>query len=205
MSDAETGQILANTNIPGLDIPDALGRMGNSPKLYMRIIHSYVTNMPANLEELATDKINAETLPDYAIKIHGAKGSCYGIGANVIGDKAKALEMASKAGDLDACLAGNDDFIASTLELLKALEELEATVEGAANSGGTAQSEKPDATKLAALLAATQSFDIDQMTKLVEELASVQYASGGDVVKKIKDSFEAFDYQSIEETIAAYL
>ena len=204
MSDVETGQILAETNIAGLDIPEALARMGNSPKLYMRIIHSFIVNMPGNLDELATDKINAETLPDYAIKIHGAKGSCYGIGANSVGDIAKSLEMAAKADDLEACQQGNDAFISGAQDLLKQLAELEARVEGAA-SGGVSQVDKPDANKLAALLGATQNFDIDQMSKLVEELSNAQYASGGDVVKKIKESFDAFDYQAIEEAIGAYL
>ena len=204
--DNSIDQILAETTIPGLDIPDALGRMGNNSKIYLRIIHSFVTNMPGNLADLATDSINKETLADYAIKIHGAKGSCYGIGANAVGDLAKALEMASKVGDLDTCLRDNNGFITSTEQLLKDLEALEARIETLeSGGGGKAQSDKPDTLKLQALLAATQNFDIDEMTRLVEELTSTQYAQGGNVITKIKESFDAFDYQTIEETIAAYL
>lgn len=197
--------ILAQTTIEGLDITEALGRMGNSGKLYMRIIHSFITNMPLNLEELQTSDITAETLGDYAIKIHGAKGSCYGIGANTIGDIARTLEMAAKAGDLDTCLQQNDSFIQGTNELLVQLKELEAAIETAQAGEGIAQQDKPDAAKLAALLAATQSFDISQMNTLVEELTSVQYASGNETIAAIKQSFEAFDYQAIEEAITAYL
>lgn len=204
MPDEATGKVLAEATIMGLDIPEALARMGNSPKIYMRIIHSFITNMPGNLEELATDSINAETLPDYAVKIHGAKGSCYGIGANAVGDKAQALERAAKAGDLEACLSDNDSFIASALELVKALEELEAKAE-AAEGGGMVQADRPDTGALSLLLAATRDFDIEQMGRLVEDLTGREYAADGDVADRIKDSFDAFDYQAIEEAIADYL
>ena len=206
MSDV-INKVLTQTNIAGLDIPDALARMGNSGKLYMRIIHSFVTNMPGNLNDVATSTITADTLADYAIRIHGAKGSCYGIGANTVGDMAQSLEMAAKACDLETCQRDNDSFIASTNELIEKLQDLENRIEAAENSagGGKAQVNKPDPTKLAALLAATQSFDIDQMNQLVEELGSVTYEQDGDVIEKIKESFAAFDYQTIEETVAAYL
>lgn len=207
MSDTVIDQILAKTNIAGLNIPDALARMGNSAKLYMRIVHSFVVNMPKNLDDLATTTINAETLSDYAIKIHGAKGSCYGIGAQAIGDVAKSLEVAAKAGDLTTCLRDNDSFVVGVQELIKALERLEARVEAAKNGTGKggAQAEKPDTDKLAALLTATQSFDLEQMNSIIEELSNVRYEQDSEIVSKIKESFEAFDYQAIEETIFAYL
>jgi len=197
-------QLLAETTIAGLDIPDAISRMGNNPKLYMRIIHSFTTNMPNNLVELATSSITADTLHDYAIRIHGAKGSCYGIGANAVGDVARDLEMAAKAGDLVTCQRDNDAFITGTQELLGKLEALEARVEELENSaGGKPQAEKPDALKLKALLAATQMFNIEEMSRLVEELSSIKYAQGDEMIAKIKTAFEAFDYQTVEETILA--
>jgi len=205
MSSTAADQVLAGAVINGLDIPEALARMGNNPKLYMRIIHSFTTNMPSNLESLATSTINEATLPDYAIRIHGAKGSCYGIGANAVGNLAKDLEMAAKAGDLDACLRNNDTFILHTQELIKELRALEARIEELENgAGGRPQADRPDAQKLRALLAATQEFNINEMGRLVEELVSVQYLNGSDEVKKIKNAFDAFDYQVVEETIASY-
>jgi len=206
MSSTAADKVLAEAAIPGLDIPEALARMGNNPKLYMRIIHSFVTNMPANLESLATSTITGDTLNDYAIKIHGAKGSCYGIGANAVGDIARDLEIAAKNGDLATCQRDNDNFILATQELLKELRALEARIEELENSaGGKNQAEKPDAQKLRALLAATQSFSITELGRLVEELTSMQYLQGSEAIMKIKTAFEAFDYQTIEETIAEYL
>ncbi len=202
---AKTESILAETTIDGLDIPDAMARMGNSAKLYLRIIHTFITKMPENLEGLTTESINADTLSDYAIKIHGAKGSCYGIGANEAGDIAKMLEMAAKAGDLDTCLRKNESFLLATRELIEKLTCLEARVKEAESNDGRTQEARPDEVRLAALLAAAQAYDIDQMTKLVEELSNVSYTSGGEVVSQIKESLAAFDYQAIIDAITAYL
>ncbi|MDR2672046.1 MAG: hypothetical protein LBC35_01865 [Coriobacteriales bacterium] len=195
-------QVLANTQIAGLDIPEALARMGNSSKMYLRIIHSFITNMPNNLEELST--VTAETLNDYAIKVHGAKGSCYGIGANACGDKARALELASKAGDLDTVLRDNGAFLESVRSLVRELEKLEAAVADAENTGvDKTVAVRPDPITLSALLAATQAFDIDQMQGLIDELTAMDYQQDGDVITYIKERFEAFDYQAIEEKIVA--
>ena len=197
-------KILADTQIPGLQIAEAMGRLGDSASLYLRIIHSFVTNMPHHLSELSAP--SAETLNDYAIKVHGVKGSCYGIGANCCGDAAKDLEMAAKAGDLDTVLRDNGALLNSLRALLVELEKLEATVaaaEGAESSSGLADS--PDPAILQALLDATQAFDIEQMQKLIDELSSVNYRSGGDLVAYIQERFGAFDYQAIEDNINARL
>ncbi|MDR2035200.1 MAG: hypothetical protein LBP91_00780 [Coriobacteriales bacterium] len=206
MSDAVINRILAETAIPGMDIPEALSRMGNNPKLYMRIIHSFTTNMPSNLAEIATSGLTAATLTDYGIRVHGAKGSCYGIGANAVGDFAKRLEMAAKSEDLQTCLRSNDDFIAETRRLIVQLEALEAKVTALENpQEDKPQAIRPDLRKLDKLLSATQRFDIDEMGRLIDELTSKEYVQDGDMVQKIKSGFEAYDYQYIEEILIAYL
>jgi HPt (histidine-containing phosphotransfer) domain-containing protein len=197
-----TERVLTQTTIEGLDILEALGRMGNSSKMYLRIIHSFITNMPKTLNELAA--VTPETLPAYAILVHGAKGSCYGIGANLCGDLAKNLEMASKAGDWDTVQRDNDGFLASVRSLLVALEQLEAAVEAAEQDEAVVITAlRPDPLKLSALLAATQDFDLEQMQELLDELTAVTYEQGGDVTAALKESFAIFDYQAIEETIIA--
>ncbi|MDR3135829.1 MAG: hypothetical protein LBU07_00065 [Coriobacteriales bacterium] len=198
-----TARVLASACIPGLDIHDALTRMGNSTKIYMRVVHSFTQNMPANLEAL--ESVSADTLADYAIRVHGVKGSCYGIGANSCGDAAKELEIASKDGNIDAVVRGNDGFLQLMRSLLLELGKLEtevAAAEADEEGGSPNLAQRPDPEKLAALLAATQSFDIDQMQTLLDELDAVRYQSGGDLIVYLKDRFAAFDYQAIEDKIA---
>ncbi|MDR2714877.1 MAG: hypothetical protein LBB42_05100 [Coriobacteriales bacterium] len=224
--------ILANTNIEGLNIPEALGRINNNSSIYMRIIHSFTQNMPDMLEELS--KVTEADLPDYIIQVHGAKGSCYGIGATACGDAAFALEMASKAGDWETVARDNGAFIALSQELVEKLKELEACVEqaqsgagagaggvadggvagggsGAAGGSGTeadAVSEAAatpavlDTEKLAALLEATKDFDYEKMESLVEDLEKQRYANGDEIVPWLREQLDKFSYDTIIERLS---
>ncbi|MCL1891470.1 MAG: hypothetical protein FWG00_05610 [Coriobacteriia bacterium] len=216
--------ILANTNIEGLNIPEALGRINNNSSIYMRIIHSFTQNMPDMLEELS--KVTEADLPDYIIQVHGAKGSCYGIGATACGDAAFALEMASKADDWETVARDNGAFIALSHELVEKLKELEACVEQAqsgAGAGGVADggvagggsgaeaAAVPEAAatpavldteKLAALLEATKDFDYEKMESLVEDLEKQQAANGDEIVPWLREQLDKFSYDTIIERLS---
>ena len=219
MSDIDT--ILSRTSIEGLDINDALSRVNHSGKIYLRIVHSFSQNMPKMLDDLAT--VSKETLPDYAIRVHGVKGSCYGIGAVACGDAAFALEKASKAGDWATVERDNGTFIALVKKLITDLEALEARVEAspapasgtaadndsfdgeglaAAGSGsscgeGLASEAQPDAAKLAALLEATKNYDLKLMRSIIEDLESSTCSQGSELVTWLREQLNNFAYDKI--------
>ncbi|MDR2491949.1 MAG: hypothetical protein LBD25_00570 [Coriobacteriales bacterium] len=120
--------ILGETRIEGLDIAQALGHLNHSAKIYLRVIRTFNKAMPALLDELAG--VTEHTLAAYAVQVHGAKGSCYGIGAQVCGDAAHALEVAAKEGDWDTVAHDGPLFVAQASQLLEQLRELEARAEG---------------------------------------------------------------------------
>jgi signal transduction histidine kinase/CheY-like chemotaxis protein len=107
---------LADRQIEGLDIKDALRRFGGKESIYITILRSFKTNMPAMLERLKD--CDADGLHDYAINVHGIKGSCRNIGAKALGDEAEALETAAKAGDSDKVYAETGALIANAERLL---------------------------------------------------------------------------------------
>ena len=194
--------ILAHTNIEGLDINEALGRLNNSSKIYMRIIHSFTTNMPAMLDEFIA--VTQDNLPEYSIKIHGAKGSCYGIGAVACGDAAFALEKASKEGNWDFVVAENSAFIESVRVLISRLLELEAQAEGVQAQGSSVPSvSAPDPEMLAALLDATREYDVETMLSTIEALEAQSYTSGGDMVTWLREQFDNFAYDNIVERLSS--
>jgi signal transduction histidine kinase/AmiR/NasT family two-component response regulator/HPt (histidine-containing phosphotransfer) domain-containing protein len=96
-------------SIEGLDWTDGLRRMGNQEASYIRVLDSYVANLPAMLDKLR--EFNAASLSAYMITVHGIKGASYGICANDIGKQAEALEMAARNGDTETILANNGSFI----------------------------------------------------------------------------------------------
>jgi HPt (histidine-containing phosphotransfer) domain-containing protein len=203
--EAQILAILDNADIEGLDINDALGRLNNNAGIFMRIIRSFIQNMPAMLSELTAP--TAAGLPDYSIKVHGAKGSLYGIGAVLAGDAAKDLEMASKAGDIDAVLAGNDAFIAAVEALIAKLVLLKERVEAldSEQTDNKNAAAAPDKELLRALLAATRNYDIDEMQLIIDSLAAKSYAQENDDIRFIKEKFESFDYDKIEQRLTAML
>ena len=196
-----TDDILADTRIEGLDISEALGRLNNSSKVYMRIIHSFAQNMPKLLDDLL--EVTEESLPNYAIRVHGIKGSCYGIGAVACGDAAFALEKASKAGDWITVARENDAFVASVKKLIEELVALEERVENGQAPVCAAAFGAPDAAKLAALLEATKNYSVETMFNIIEELEAQTYTSGGEIVPWLREQFDSFAYDNIIERLSA--
>ena len=197
---AAIDDILKNTEIKGLDIPDAMSRLANNGKIYMRIIHSFIQNMPKLLNGLAA--VTEDTMADYSIQVHGAKGSCYGIGAVYCGDLAFELEKASKDGVWTFVTENNGAFIDSVNQLLVDLQGLEDLVEGSTAPAGASAS-SPDRAKLAALLVATRNYEIETMLKIIEELEAQSYTSGGEIVPWLREQFDSFAYDNTVERLSS--
>jgi len=95
--------------IPGLDVQKGLELYDDDEELYFIILRSYVKNTPGVLDNLRD--VTSETLSDYAITIHGVKGTSTNIGAEDLRKAALELELLAKAGDLAGVQAVNEAFI----------------------------------------------------------------------------------------------
>ena len=95
--------------IPGLDVKKGLELYDDDEELYLIILRSYVKNTPDVLDKLRD--VSSDTLGDYAITVHGIKGTSTNIGAEDLRKAALELELLAKAGDLAGVQAGNEAFI----------------------------------------------------------------------------------------------
>ena len=102
--------------IPGVDAEAALELLDDDMEIYLAVLNSYVANTPGALDNLRN--VTKETMPDYAISVHGVKGICAGIGAIEASEKCKKLELLAKAGDLEGVLALNGDAIKDVEKLI---------------------------------------------------------------------------------------
>ncbi|MDR3364683.1 MAG: hypothetical protein LBS91_07055 [Clostridiales Family XIII bacterium] len=193
--------IFSATDITGLDLMAGVARFGGNPKLYIKIIKTFVDNIGAHLDTLAG--LAPETLADYSIEVHGIKGSCYGISANKEGDMAKELEFSSKAGAYEKTLVGNAPFIAAVNALVAKLQALLDEV--GAGAGNAQKAPEPDRAVLAAMLQASRDFDVDKMQDALKELEKYEYEKNGELVKWIGEQVTAFGYDKIEERLEAIL
>ena len=198
-------EVFAKADIEGMNFDEGIERFGGNAKLYVKIIRTFVDKIGAHLDTLsglASEPGGAGKLEAYSIEVHGVKGSCYGISANKAGDMAKELEIASKAGNREAVLAGNDRFITDVKELAEKLRALLAELEG---GGGGQKKSEPDKTLLAVMLQASRDFDVEIMQDTLKELEKYEYESGSDLVKWLSEQVTAFGYDRIEERLMAIL
>ena len=202
MDDNEkTLAIFAKTCIEGFDLKEGVARFGGNPKLYLKIIKTFVDNIGGHLDSLG--RLTREGLADYAIEVHGVKGSCYGISANREGDMAKALEIAAKAGEYEKAAAGNAAFIEAVNALTEKLRALLAEVES--GDGGKQKKAEPDRAMLEAMYQASREFDVDRMQEILRELERYEYDNDDNLVKWIGEQVTSFGYDKIEERLADIL
>ena len=108
-------------NIPGIDVKKGLELYDDDEEIYITVLTSYASNTPAVLDRIRN--VTAENLPDYAITIHGVKGTSSLIGAEETRKTALQLEMLAKAGDLAGVLALNETFLKNTDTMVAGIQE----------------------------------------------------------------------------------
>ncbi|MDR3233694.1 MAG: response regulator [Planctomycetaceae bacterium] len=107
--------------VDGLDMADGIERVAGNAMIYREILKIFVEDVPLTLDKLANP--SAETLPNYAMVVHGLKGGSLNIGAVKIGEAAKTQEFAAKAGDLQGVLAGHPALVQVSLKLVSDITE----------------------------------------------------------------------------------
>jgi CheY-like chemotaxis protein len=199
--DAILKGLLEKTRISGIDIAAGMKRFNDASAIYLGVVKSFVQNTPKFLAALRG--VTESTLSEYAVTVHGVKGSCYGICADEVGRMAEALEISAKSGDFARVMAGNETFIGQVEELLLQLDTLSRSADeiGRELDGDKKTLPSPDASLLAKMLAASQAYDIDTMQSVMEALEKYQYDSGGELISWLRERLVNFGYDEISEKL----
>jgi len=187
--------------IPGLDTDKGIARFGFSEATYLDVLRSYAINTRPLLD--AIKEVNFDDLDEYAVIVHGIKGSSRGIFAEIAGNKAEALENAAMTGDSDFVRANNQD-------LLETVSQLVADIEDALVKYGKEKESKPvkdipDKELLTKLLRACESFDIDEIDAVMSDIESCEYKSDDGLTARLRENVDQGKYKSIMEMLTAYL
>ena len=113
---------MANMKFRGLDMKKGIERFGGNQETYLRILGSFVKSTRPLLESMAL--VNIDTLPDYAITVHGLKGASRGIAADMIGNSAENLERAARIGDFEYVSKHNKVLLDAAWSLVCDLEDM---------------------------------------------------------------------------------
>jgi signal transduction histidine kinase/CheY-like chemotaxis protein len=188
---------LFHWHIESVDLQKAYERFDNSEEILLKILASYSVNTRALLETI--EKCNRENLEEYAICVHGIKGSSFGISANAVGEKAKALEKAAKAGDFEFVSANNADFVQA---IKKLVEELDGLLRQVALENPKPKKDKIDNDSLAKLIAACENCDIQEVEAVMEEIEAFDYESDGELAAWVRENAYRMNFKQMAETLA---
>ena len=192
----ENKRRILGRKIAGLDIVRGIKRFGGNEGLFLKVLSSYAKNTRPLLEMIK--EVGENSLADYAITIHGIKGSSHGIYADTVGAKAEALEEAAKAGDFDFVSANNRTFIETTGKLVDDIEDLLGTDTGDPKP----KKDKPDTELLSKVLAACKNYDIEKIDEVMAEIDSYEYESDAGLAVWLRDNIDHLNYELIVEKLS---
>jgi PAS domain S-box-containing protein len=183
--------------VKGIDLAAGRERYATDD-IFLEIIRSYCIHTPILLEKIRS--FPGEKPEQYAITVHGLKGSSYSICANEVGDYAAALEIAARAKDIETIRAKNSGLIKTVETLLSSLNKLLAKTE----KGGTKKQRAgaPDRFLLDKLLEACKQYKpMAEIERAVIELEKYEYDSGGELVSWLRKQLDSLEYDAIRDRL----
>jgi len=118
--DISEKDFLLSLQIPGIDIQDGLEIYCGEADIYLDVLRSFAEDSPELIDALR--RVSETSLAEYAINVHGLKGSFSNICANTMKERAFDLEKKAKAGDLQSVLALNEAFITDVETLVNDMQ-----------------------------------------------------------------------------------
>jgi HPt (histidine-containing phosphotransfer) domain-containing protein len=179
------------------NIEKGLDRFGRDMELFLTIMRSFAVNTQPLIEKVRS--VNAANLADYAIMVHGIKGSSFAICAEEVGKKAEELEKAAKAADIDFVKDNNPAFIKSLEELISGLTEM---LDAMDKENPKPQMARPDKETLGRLLIACRVYDMDGVNAAIDEIERYTYTSDGGLAEWLKEGALTANFEEMVERLS---
>ncbi|MDR3037006.1 MAG: response regulator [Coriobacteriales bacterium] len=187
-------------HIDGIDIQALLGRFADNKDDVLEVLESYSRNTPELLKTVSQP--TTDNLKDYAVAVHGIKGSSRNVCAEDIGKQAEALEFAAKASDLQF-VEQNNPALLRAVDIL--LAELTAFLQETRGQENKPIASAPDPRLLERLTVACSAFNMDEADQIIKLLDNNSYQVGQEVVDLLKEQIGGCDFDAACETISGYI
>jgi signal transduction histidine kinase/DNA-binding NarL/FixJ family response regulator len=185
--------------IDGIDWVAGLERFGGDESIYLSVIQSYRANTAHLLDRIR--EVSEQTLPDYAITIHGIKGSSYGVEARDVGKKAEELELAAKAGNIEFVLRNNPSFIEAAEALLSRLAALSGDAAPDDSEKEKESRHAPDEALLTKIEEAAADFKIDILEETMDALEAFKYETQAELIAWLREQVDRMEFAAIRERL----
>ena len=183
-----------------LDVEKGIRRFGGDRESYMQILRSFTSSARSLLAVVSG--VTEDSLANYAIAVHGIKGSSRSIFADMTGNMAESLEKAAKAGDFGFVSEHNRDFIKNMDDLITYIDDL---LDKMAMENPKPKKDKPDVETLTELLAACKEYNMDGVDAAMESLESFEYAFGDELAVWLRENVDRMNFAQIEERLSALI
>jgi HPt (histidine-containing phosphotransfer) domain-containing protein len=194
--------IQAARTVEGLDVDRGLLLIGGMEDQYGELLRISAKVFAEGVQKMRSQY--TADLPGFAIEVHGMKGALYNIGADGLGDLAKQLEFAAKAGDGASCLEFYPAFEEKLAEFARNLDSVTLGDAGPAGVGSLADL----AEALERALDACRKFDAILAGKVMAPFSRLSWGAMEPVrnaVQAITESLENIDYDQAETLLSGLL
>jgi HPt (histidine-containing phosphotransfer) domain-containing protein len=161
------------------------------------VLRSFTVNIPPHIEKLK--HVTRSHLADYAITVHGIKGSCRAINAAAVGDKAEALEKAAKANNFAFICTYNAGFIEAVEKLIADLSDMLSMLDA---DIAKPQKSRPDTEILDQLLKACKKYDMDAVDALIQDMGRYEYTQDGGLASWLRDNAEDSNFAQMIQRLS---
>ncbi len=181
-----------------IDLELGLSRVGGQQAVFEKSVRIFHRRLPETLDKLEVFLAGGD-IGDFAIEVHGLKGSLNNIGATALADDAYALELRAKDGDTAFC--------AENLPALsQKLAALEAALAPVLAEDADAPAQPGDRAALAAGIADARAlldaFESDEALEKLKALAAFDY--GEEANAALRDAMrlaEEFEYDRAADVL----
>jgi len=181
--------------IKDVNLDKALELFSGDEEVFIKVLNSYLVNTRPLLRNIQK-YLESENLTDYAVIVHGIKGSSFGIGAIRAGEDAQRLERMARAGKADEVLAENDAFVKYMENFL---DSLDGTLEIIKAKNRKPVASAPDPALLRDLRSACMEYDVGKVDKIMAALESFEYANGAHIVHWLQEQVDEMSFREISE------
>jgi len=187
--------LLEGITLEGIDIERGLRLFSGDEEVYIKVLRSYSVNTRPLLDNIKKLLDNGN-LAEYAVTVHGIKGSSFGIGADLAGQYAQRLERMAKTGENDGMLSENGSFI-NYIE--KLLDSINSAIDIIKTKKIKPQASSPDPALLAELKSACIEYDVGKIEKIMAGLESFEYVKDARLITWLKEKVDEMSFKEIAE------
>ena len=189
------------SKVSGLSLESGLMLCDNDIEILLEVIKVYVKSAKAifkRIEEAYTTK----NFHNYAIEVHGVKSASKNIGANLLSEEARKLEMESKAENETYVFTHHEQFFEDYHKMIEELAEALRFVVPKEEKNLKAISKDDFMNKLAAAEEALENWNTKEGMDFVNELLGCELKEDiRELLEDILENIELFDFDVAVEKI----